>query len=261
MDGNPRSVMSGSGGTGWTLCLTAALVACFIAIADGQAVATRPELLSGPWELASPSGVDGIFVRIYQATDWRDRQTIRRQTTQIRVYHRKDGHETWQSYTVSPAPDATDAFDGRRLRVVGLTATFDQDAARWTGKWLSDGQTREVVLERPHPAKGVMLNRLCGEWDGLPDAPKGSPFVRIHIVQSSDGALAAWMDALSVVQDQSYGVSLKVISADPMSIILQNESSNSQVLGRFTGVLSTDGNNIAGHWNGRPARHTFRRIS
>jgi hypothetical protein len=51
------------------LFVAAALVACVIVIANGQAVTTRPELVSGPWELASPSGVDGIFVRVYQAID------------------------------------------------------------------------------------------------------------------------------------------------------------------------------------------------
>ena len=123
-----------------------------------------------------------------------------------------------------------------------------------------DGQTREVTLERPHPARGVTLNPLCGNWEGLRDATGASASIRIHIVQSSDGALAAWMDALSVVQDQNYGVSLKVISADPMNVILQNDwSAGATSYYRFSGALSNDGNSITGTWGG-PARQTFRRI-
>jgi hypothetical protein len=147
MDDNLRSVMSGSGARKRTILgLAATLAACFVVVTHGQAVATRPELLAGPWELASPSGVDGIFVMISQAVDRGDLQTIRRQTIQVRVYHRKDSHETWGWHVVSPPDDATVEFDGRRLHVVGLTATFDQDAARWTGTCSTDGQTREVVL-------------------------------------------------------------------------------------------------------------------
>src|SRR5580692_6244173 len=133
MNDNLRSV-TGSGATKWTILgLAATLAACFMVTTHGQAVTTRPELLAGPWELAGPSGADGIFVQIHQAVDRFDPQTIKRQTVQVRVYHRKDAHETWGWYVVSPPNDATVEFDGRRLRVLGLTATFDQDAARWTG--------------------------------------------------------------------------------------------------------------------------------
>jgi hypothetical protein len=143
--------------------------------------------------------------------------------------------------------------------VAGLTATFDQDAAQWTGTWLFDGQTREVVLERPHPAKGVTLNQLCGDWEAALDA-KSPTSIRIHIAQSSDGTLAAWMDALSVVQDQNYGAPWTVISANPMSVILRTEAVANAQLRQFSGVLSDDRNNITGHWNESPTSATFRRI-
>ena len=261
-----RSVIAGSGPTkSMTLCLAATLAICFIVAAHGQVVTARPELLSGPWELASPSGVDAIFVMIGQGTTG----GITRKTIQVRVYHRQDGHETGGWYVVSPPPNAAAEFDGRRLRVGGLTATFDQEAARWTGTWSLNGQTREVVLERPHPANGVTLNPLCGEWEALPAVTPGLPStsIRIHIVQSSDGAVTAWMDSGRViiaqrVEDHRYGRSLKVISADPMSVILQNQSTgNFQVsFNLFSGVLSDDANTITGRWNDRPARQTFRRI-
>jgi hypothetical protein len=66
---------------------------------SGQAVTTPSERLSGPWELASPSGVDGIFVRVYQAIDRDDGRTIKRQTIQLRGYQRRDGRERRRSYT------------------------------------------------------------------------------------------------------------------------------------------------------------------
>lgn len=189
---------------------------------------------------------------------------ITRKTIQVRLYHRREGHETGGWYVVSPPRDVAVEFDGRLLDVSGLTATFDQDAARWTGEWVLDGQTRQVVLQRPHAAKGVSLNSLCGDWEGLPEATP-APSIRIHIVQSWDGALTAWMDSLRVViaqryESQRYGRSLKVISADPMSVILQNEAPNFQALGRFSGLLSHDGNTITGHWNGSSALRTLRRM-
>jgi hypothetical protein len=112
----------------------------------------------------------------------------------------------------------------------------------------------------PKSGESVTLNPLCGDWEGLPDAPPGPTTVRIHVLQSSDGTLTAWMDVLSVVQDQNYGLSLNVIAADLMSVILQNESPSFSFYNQFNGKLSNDRNSIAGRWNGRPARWTFRRI-
>src|SRR5262249_48547680 len=189
-----------------------------------------------------------------------DRRTIKRQTIQLRVYQRTGGHETRRSYTVSPAADSTLVFDGQRLRVPGLVAAFDQDAGHWTGTWLLDGHTRDVVLERPHPTKAVTPNPLCGDWEGQPDASPGPTTVRLHVLQSSDGMFTAWMDVLSVVQDQWYGLSLKVIAAEAMNVVFQNESPTASFYGQFNGDVSDDRNSMTGRWNDRPARWTFRRI-
>jgi hypothetical protein len=241
------------------LCLATTLAICFLVPAHAQVVTARPELVSGLWELATASGVDGILVMIAQGKT----NGLTRETVQVRVYHRKDGHETGGWYVVSPPRDGAAQLDGRRLRVGDLTATFDPDTVRWTGEWVIDGQRRQIVLQRPHPAKGVPLNRLCGDWEALADPPP-APSIRIHIVQSSDGALTAWMDSGVLIREryesQHYGRSLKVISADPKRIILQNEAPTFQALGRFAGVLSHDGNSITGQWNDRPALRTFRRI-
>ncbi len=245
------------------LYLTAALSVCCVATGHGQVFATRPALLSGPWELVSASGVDGIFVMVHK----RMTGGTTRETIQVRVYHRKDGDETWGWHVVSPPKSTAVEFDGRRLRVAGLTATFDQQTARWTGTWSLDGQTRTVVLERPGAAKNRTSSPLCGTWEGLPDPTLNlaSNSVRIHIVQSSDGALTAWMNTTRVIIDQrfgseAYGQSLKVVSTDPANVILQNESRIYQTLGRFSGALSNDGNSMTGTWNGFPARYTLRRI-
>ena len=252
-------MMPSSGASKSTLlCVTATLAMCLTVPAHGQVTVARPELLSGPWEFANGSGVDGILVMIDQGRA----DGLTRETVQVRVYHRKDGRGTWRWYVVSPPRDAAQ-FDGRRLIAAGLTATFDQDTLRWTGEWVLDGDRRQVVLQRPRPAKGVSLNSLCGVWEGLPEAAP-APSIRIHIVQSSDGALTAWMDSSVFItegtQSQHFGRSIEVVSADPKSIVLQNEAPNYQTLGRFTGVLSSDGNTLTGQWNGRSALRTFRRI-
>jgi hypothetical protein len=219
----------------------------------------QPELLSGPWEVADALGVHGIFLMTSQIKT----NGLASETVQVRVYHRKDARGTTESYVVSLPRDGAGQFDGHRLIVAGLRATFDPDGVRWTGEWIIEGQRRGVVLERPHPAKGVSPNSLCGDWEGLLKPPPASS-VRIHIAQSSDGALNAWMDTHRVIterdQSQRYGRSMEVISSDPKKIVLQNQAPNTQTLGRFTGVLSSDGNTITAQWNGRPAVWTFRRI-
>jgi hypothetical protein len=255
-----RSMMSSSGATKSTLlCVTAALAICLTDPAHGQVTIARPGLLSGRWEFANASGVDGILVMI----DQRRSDGLTHETVQVQVYHRKGNRGTKGWYVVAPPRDGAEQFDGHRLIVAGLTATFDSDGLRWTGEWIVDGNRREVVLQRPHPAEGVSLNSLCGDWEGLPQAPPASS-VHIHIAQSSDGALTAWMDSRVFIrerdQSQHYGRSMEVVSADPKSIVLQNEAPTYQALSRFTGVLSSDGNSITAQWNGRSAPWTFRRI-
>ena len=249
----------GSGAISALLCVTATLAICSTVPAHGQVTVERPELLSGAWESASESGVDGILIMISQGTnDGRTRESI-----QVRVEHRKRDRGTRGWYVVAPPREGAGEFDGQRLMVAGLTATFDPDGVRWTGEWIIDGNKREVVLQRPHPPKGVVLNRLCGDWEGVLEPPP-TPSVRIHIAQSGDGALTAWMDIRRFIMEryhsQLYGRSMEVVSADPKSIVLQNEAPTAQFLSRFTGVLSSDGNTITGQWDGRPALWTLRRI-
>ena len=234
---------------------------CLSVSADARPLATRPEELAGPWEVAGPSSTDGIFVMISRSAGSSER-------IQVRVYRRKGGHESGGWYVVRPAEStATTSFDGTNLRVLGLTATFDPDAAHWSGKWVLDGQTRRVVLERPRPATGSTLNQLCGHWERVPDTqPQANPATsaRIHILHLPDGGLIAWMStAITIipqrVASQTFGRSVKVISADPSNVVLQNESPTYSVRYRFSGALSSYGNSLTGIWN-RRAPESFRRI-
>lgn len=233
---------------------------CVSGSARAQPRVAQPDQLAGPWEVTGSSSVDGIFVMIYRSSS--------RQSIQVRVYHRKGGHETGAWHVVNQVEDtAAPRFDGTNLRLRELTATFDSNAKHWTGEWILDGHTHNVVLERPHAAKGSPLNRLCGDWQTLPDTrPRWSsaPSVQIHILQSSDDGLTAWMDiATSILPErlksETFGRSMKVVSADPKNVVLQNESPKFEVRGVFTGVLSDDGNILSGTWNGRGAE-SFHRI-
>lgn len=221
---------------------------------------SQPDRLAGPWEVAGPSRVDGIFVMI---EGWQ------KQTIQVRVYHRKPGRGTAGWYGLTPPNTAGASFDGTNLRLLGLTATFDPIAERWTGEWVLDDETRKVVLERPHPERGSSPNPLCGDWERVSDTtqPQGAPTtsVSVHILQSQDGVFTAWINTESVIIPQRYesktfGRSMKVESADPGNVVLQTEAAIYQkARHRFVGALSADGNSLIGTWNGR-TRESFRRI-
>src|SRR5258707_12880037 len=104
--------------------LAAISALCVIAIAHGQVIDTRPEALSGPWEIADPSGVHGIFVRIYgRGQQPIDARAIRSHTIHESVYHRKNDRETPGSNVVFPPQDGSVEFAGRRVRAPGLPPT------------------------------------------------------------------------------------------------------------------------------------------
>jgi len=247
--------------------------ACLPVSPHAQSVTTRPEQLAGPWEMATPSRVDGIFLMIH-------RSSAQPESIQVRVYHRSEGSESGGWYVVSTVgSDAAARFDGTNLHVFPVTVKFDPNAAHWTGEWILGGQPRRVILERPRPAAGSTPSPLCGDWEGAPDTTRpqwssaerftdtgrsSASSVRIHIVQSADAVLTAWMDIVGAVvaqrvESETDGRSMRVESADPTNVILQNLSPTFSRLGRFTGVLSDDGNSLTGTWNGS-APMSFRRI-
>jgi hypothetical protein len=139
----------------------------------------------------------------------------------------------------SPVPsDAAARFDGTNLHVFPMTVKFDPNAAHWTGEWMLNGQTRKIVLERPRPAEGSKPSPLCGDWESVPDTtpPQSAPAerftdtgrssatsVRIHIVQSADAVLTAWMDILGAVvaqrvESETDGRSMKVESVGSQNL-------------------------------------------
>jgi hypothetical protein len=251
----------------WTL----AVAILVVSPADAQRPVVRPELLAGPWETTTPSGTYGIFVKIdTYAQGSQERQIITRQSIQFRVYRRQDGQETsflWGWYDESGS--ASPVFDGQRLRTgpdgrVQLDVRFQPEMHRWSGTWWLDGETRNVVLEPPNPAAGSQVSALRGDWESVPDQPQpGIAFTTIHIAQSSDGALTAWMDQTQAGADQRHlGRLLRIISADPSNVLMEEETGVC-CPGRFAGVVSGDGSSLSGNWtslnNVQGTRQSFRR--
>src|ERR1700693_6533030 len=93
-----------------------------------QAPTEHPELIAGPWEVASPSGIDGIFFNIETSSSGPNgRQQFGWQALNVRVYRRQGGKETWgwfatkdkatpESYSMQDDHSFT-LFDGKRLRI------------------------------------------------------------------------------------------------------------------------------------------------
>ena len=78
------------------LCVLAVSSLVRVPRGEAQVPTEQPELIEGPWEVATASGIDGIFFEIVTSSsgptgaeqfDW--------QTISIRVYHREGGKETW----------------------------------------------------------------------------------------------------------------------------------------------------------------------
>jgi hypothetical protein len=223
----------------------AAMVSCCITTVYAQQPVERPDAVAGPWEVSSPSRIDGVFL----VTDGGQPMPAR---VTIKVYHRQDSRETWGWYVASPSPsdDSPAVFDGRRLRIgsgVSLDVIFDPQTLRWTGTWGRGGDQRDVVLERPRPAPGVAPNPFCGDWEGLRD-PTGPWRGRFHIMQSVDGALNAWMDRTTLGTSWRYGESLQVISAQGNTIELFLSAYLTGSQWTYVGRLSGDRSRLDGRW-------------
>lgn len=215
----------------------------FVGVLHSQRPFVQPELLSGEWETMTASGIHGIHLSI------RTYNGPQPQVVHIRVYHRQNGQERWgwwgDNGSISPV------FDGVRLTVRDLDVIFDPSTRRWTGTWLLDGELKAVVLEKPtcqsHP--------LCGTWEG-----QGMwGVVRLHLVQSADGVLTAWMDRARV---ERHGEHLRVVSSDPSGIDVQTTGAGGLPI-RFRGRLS-DPHTLEGAWNARSpgadTRQSFHRV-
>jgi hypothetical protein len=248
----------------------------FSAAQSGAQVATEhPELIGGPWEVASASGIDGIFFEIETSSSGpTGREQFDWQTMNIRVYHREGGKETWgyfgtedkaspQSYGMQDGHSFT-LFDGERLRIhftdntdikaFDLDITFSAAFEKWTGTWSRSGQSSNVVLKRPALNPGVTPSVFVGNWIG--ESPPHFLPGSLHIHQSRDGALCAWWNHTtsaidpksgSIHNNQSNGVWLKVSSATDAGLVLDTTNAMGPP-SQFRGSLFEDHQVLTGTW-------------
>jgi hypothetical protein len=134
-----------------------------------------------------------------------------------------------------------------------IDVMFDPGKQRWTGTWTRDGRPQDVVLERPHADPGGLPNVVVGDWEGLPDpVVPGHAATRLHIYESADGALTAWMDRTIALIDQRRGELLQVIATENRAITLDTTSAGGMRY-RFRGTVSGDGSTLVGAWQGEGA--------
>jgi len=221
-----------------------------------ERVFSPSELVSGAWESARTGGVDGIFLSFsthVQGSTGPSETTT--QTVQIRVYHREAGNETggWYIANRYTREDQT-TFDGEHLRLHAISAgpvihlRFDPGKQRWTGTWTRGGQVEDIILERPHPAPDATANALLGDWEGLPDSvDPWKAVTRLHISESTDGVLTAWLDRIIAPIDQRHGELLQVSAIESRAISLST-TPPAGMRYTFRGALSADGSTLTGTW-------------
>jgi hypothetical protein len=218
----------------------------------------NPELIEGPWETTSASGIDGIFLTTVTGSNW--------QTTDIRVYQRDADKEKWgyfgtnerataESYKLQDDHSFT-LFDGSHLRIhfvdvtdlkpFDLDVTFSSSSHEWSGTWSRPHQTSNVVLKRPEPKPGIIPNPFVGDWMTVSSnfyVASGS----LHIRQSSDGAFSAWLDRVIAPSDRRNGEFLQVRSASASELDLERPGVTGPSY-RYRGSLSGDGQKLTGSW-------------
>ena len=144
-------------------------------VLHGQRPVAQPGPLSGAWETTTAGGTHGIFVRITtHASGSIDRQTITfRALTCVCITARmvmRPGDE-WGQRASSVVHLRWCTIARRRPRC----RLSRRRTERWTGSWLLDGETRDVVLERPRPDPDSTPHRLCGDWEGYRTRPGWHP--------------------------------------------------------------------------------------
>ena len=241
----------------WCALLAAALLSCDPA-AFGIGAAQVPtrrafEDLIGPWEAGAPAAIDGLFMAVVTTTD-APLSPVRE--THVGVYHRGDGPEAWAWFVADAAGNQDLSFDGRRLTLSAaqrIDVQFDAARSRWTGTWARDGRTADVVLERPHRPRGARPNEFCGAWDeidegGRPQLPgHPQPLNRLHVAESSDRQLTAWMDRPVVLGGRQYGERFRVITAADRRLEVEWVHAVGPSV-RFAAQLSGDDTTLIGSW-------------
>ena len=223
-----------------------------VATSSAALPVANPEVIAGAWEIGRPDGVDGIFLLISTHEYGAGQPRTSDQNVQIRVYHREASKETGGWYTAGTNEPAI--FDGEHLRLRAVSdgpvidVTFDPGKQRWVGTWTRSGKSRDVILQRPHAADSASMNDLLGDWQGMSDTGHlyRAP-TRLHIYQSRDGALSAWMDRIIAPYDQRHGELLQVAASANRGIILSTTRPAGMTY-RFRGALSVDGSTLNGMW-------------
>jgi hypothetical protein len=227
-------------------------------------------MLEGPWECASETGIDGILITVDTAIlTIGDSSMIDWQTVTLRVYHRTKGGDEEAQHFSAPLyrrfdqpreEDYKTDLRNRHLVIhynLDLDLTFDAGGKQWTGTWSDRGSRREVVLERPHPSLGSVQNPFVGDWESSlgPNARPSPSSGSLHIRESSDGMLTAWLDrktssfnlrSQSRHADLRDGERFKVV-ADQGKLTLSTTNPLGAIY-HYAGTLSTDGKNLVGEW-------------
>lgn len=247
---------------------------------EAQVPTEHPELIAGPWEVASVSAIDGTSFEIVTSSSGpTDREQFDWQTMNIRVYHREGGKETWgyfattdkaspQSYSLQDGHSFT-LFDGERLHIHFVDGTelksFDLDITflpasnKWSGTWSRSGQNLHVVLTRPEPNRGVRPSAFVGDWIGeyVPNTRVHLAPGSLHIRESLDGVLSVWLDRTisgtdpktrSIHKDQRNGEWLKVSSATDTELIVDTTNPTAGP-SQFRVSLSEDHQVLTGIWD------------
>jgi hypothetical protein len=255
-----------------------------------QAQTLHPELIAGPWETVSASGsIDGVFFQIVTSSSSPvGRPQITGQTVDIRVYHRQERNETggWFGTEEKATPElyymqddhSFTLFDGEHLRIhfIGvsddkpfdLDATFSPVDQAWTGTWSHSSRSQHVVLVRPSPNTAVRQSAFVGDWQD--EASKFGDSGTLHIRQSGDDVLSAWLDRTSSGADgQTVGISqrngefLQAYSIPGTGLILETAATIGPAF-HYRAKLSEDWQTITGTWSngsaGLSAPDKFRRV-
>jgi len=178
-------------------------------------------------------------------------------------------------------PDIPTQFDGQRLRInfsdttdlkpFVLDITFSPSKNIWTGTWSRAGQTFDVVLERPSTNGFLKPSGFVGDWEG--ETNISGETRSLHIRESQDGILSAWLDRTTsgtdprtktVNSNQRNGEFLRVYAMPSEGIILEIATAVAPIY-RYRGRLSEDQQAITGSWSdgsggGLSAPEKFRRV-
>jgi hypothetical protein len=127
-----------------------------------------------------------------------------------------------------------------------MDVAFDSVTQRWTGTWSLCEKAGPVVLNRPHQADGIRPSPFVGDWDGNSAVANASFPSILHIRQSYDGNMTAWLDRSSPGLPETT-VQIRVVSTTENGIALVD--SNSFNSSSYKGTLSDDGKTLVGQWS------------